>query len=127
MRASSLGYATALHYHDGGQGCPLIATKAFSGGSMAGYLIAEVEVTDPVAYERYRPLAAASIARHGGRYVVRGGHTQALEGAAPNRVVVLEFASLAAARAFYDSADYREARKIREAASRSRVFLVEGL
>ncbi len=58
---------------------------------------------------------------------MRGGHTQALEGAAPNRVVVLEFASLAAARAFYDSADYREARKIREAASRSRVFLVEGL
>ena len=94
---------------------------------MAGYLIAEVEVTDPVAYERYRPLAAASIARHGGKYVVRGGQTQALEGAAPNRVVVLEFASLEAARAFYDSADYREACKIREAASRSRVFLVEGL
>jgi uncharacterized protein (DUF1330 family) len=94
---------------------------------MAAYLIAEVEVTDPVTYERYRPLAAASIARHGGKYIVRGGGTEALEGAAPNRVVVLEFASLAAARAFYTSPDYGEALKIRAAASRSRVFLVEGM
>ena len=93
---------------------------------MAAYLIAEVDVTDAKAYEGYRPLAAASIARHGGKYIVRGGRTQGLEGGEPQRVVVLEFATMAAARAFYDSPDYREARKIREAASRSRVFLVEG-
>jgi uncharacterized protein (DUF1330 family) len=94
---------------------------------MAAYLIAEVEVTDPVAYERYRPLAAASIARHSGKYIVRGGRTETLEGAAPNRVVVLEFPTIEAARAFYTSPDYSEARQIREAASRSRVFLVEGM
>jgi uncharacterized protein (DUF1330 family) len=98
-----------------------------AGDNMAAYLIAEVEVTDPVAYESYRPLAAASIARHGGKYIVRGGATEPLEGAAPNRVVVLEFASLAAARAFYTSQDYSEALEIRKAASRSRVFLVEGM
>ena len=94
---------------------------------MAAYLIAEVEVTDAKAYEGYRPLAAASIARHGGKYVVRGGRSEALEGGQPQRVVVLEFPTMDAARGFYNSPDYREARKIREAASRSRVFLVEGM
>jgi uncharacterized protein (DUF1330 family) len=94
---------------------------------MPAYFVAEVEVTDPVAYERYRPLAAASIARHGGKYVVRGGKVEALEGAQPKRVVVLEFPSMEAARSFYHSPDYSEARKIREAASNSRVFMVEGM
>jgi uncharacterized protein (DUF1330 family) len=94
---------------------------------MSAYLIAEVDVTDTKAYEGYRPLAAASIARHGGKYVVRGGRTEALEGGQPQRVVVLEFPTMDAARTFYNSPDYREARKIREAASRSRVFLVEGM
>jgi uncharacterized protein (DUF1330 family) len=94
---------------------------------MVAYLIAEVEVTDPVAYERYRPLAAASIARHGGKYVVRGGKTEMLEGPDPARVVVLEFPSMDAARNFYFSADYSEAKKIRQAASNSKLFLVEGM
>ena len=94
---------------------------------MAAYLIAEVDVTDTKAYEGYRPLAAASIARHGGKYIVRGGRTEALEGGPPNRVVVLEFPTMEAARKFYNSPDYSEARKIREASSRSRVFLVEGM
>ncbi|HEX3501128.1 MAG TPA: DUF1330 domain-containing protein, partial [Stellaceae bacterium] len=86
---------------------------------------AEVDVTDTKAYEGYRPLAAASIARHGGKYIVRGGRTEALEGGQPQRVVVLEFPTMDAARTFYNSPDYREARKIREASSRSRGFLVE--
>lgn len=94
---------------------------------MAAYLIAQVEVTDPDAYERYRPLAAASIARHGGKYIVRGGKTEQLEGPAPQRVVVLEFPTMEAARNFYFSPDYTEARKIREAASKSKIFLVEGM
>ena len=93
---------------------------------MAAYLIAEVDVIDTKAYEAYRPLAAAAIARHGGRYVVRGGRTEALEGEQPHRVVVLEFPTMDAALAFYVSPDYGEARKIRESAARSRVFLVEG-
>jgi uncharacterized protein (DUF1330 family) len=94
---------------------------------MVAYLIAQVEVTDPVAYERYRPLAAASIAKHGGKYVVRGGKTEQLEGAAPGRVVVLEFPSMDAARSFYVSPDYSEAKKIREAAATTKLFLVEGM
>ena len=94
---------------------------------MAAYLIAQVEVTDPKAYEPYRPLAAASIARHGGKYVVRGGKTESLEGAPPQRVVVLEFPTMEAAQKFYHSPDYAEAKKIRQGASKAQIFLVEGM
>ena len=94
---------------------------------MAGYLIAELEITDPEGFERYRPLAAASIARHGGRYLVRGGTAEAREGAEPGRLVVLEFPSLDQARTFYESEDYQAALKLRLASSTGRVMLVEGL
>jgi len=93
---------------------------------MAAYLIAQVEVTDPKAYEAYRPLAAASIARHGGKYVVRGGKTESLEGAPPQRVIVLEFPTMEAAQKFYYSPDYTEAKKLRQGASTAQIFLVEG-
>ena len=95
---------------------------------MPAYLIAEIEVTDPALYERYKPLAAAAIAAGGGRYLVRGGETVALEGAAPaGRLVILEFPSAAAARAFYDGPDYAEARRIRERAAKSRVIIADGV
>ncbi len=94
---------------------------------MVAYLIAQVDVTDPKAYEAYRPLAAASIARHGGKYVVRGGKTEPLEGAPPPRVIVLEFPTMEAARQFYHSPDYTEARKVRQSASTGQIFLVEGM
>lgn len=95
---------------------------------MLAYLIAEIEVTDPALYERYKPLAAAAIVAAGGRYLVRGGETIAMEGAAAaGRLVVLEFPDLATARAFYDGPGYAEARAIRERAATSRVFITEGL
>ena len=95
---------------------------------MAGYIIGEIEITDPAVYEAYRPLAAATVARHGGRFIVRGGAATLLEGDGdPKRMVVMEFPSLEAARAFYESDDYREAQKIRLASSRGRLLLVEGL
>jgi uncharacterized protein (DUF1330 family) len=95
---------------------------------MPAYLIAEIEVTDPALYERYKPLAAAAIAAGGGRYLVRGGETVALEGAAPaGRLVILEFPNAAAAQAFYDGPDYAEARRIRERAAKSRVIIADGI
>jgi uncharacterized protein (DUF1330 family) len=95
---------------------------------MAGYIIGEIEVTDPAAYERYRPLAAAAIARHGGKYLVRGGPGETLEGEGDlKRIVVLEFPSVEQARRFYDSPDYREALPLRLASSRGRLFIVEGV
>ena len=95
---------------------------------MLAYLIAEIEITDPALYERYKPLAAAAIVAAGGRYLVRGGETVAAEGAAPaGRLVVLEFPDLATARAFYDGPGYAAARAIRERAATSRVLITEGL
>ena len=95
---------------------------------MPAYIIADVQITDPAAYEPYRPLAAASIARFGGRFIVRGGKAELLEGApAPERIVVIEFPDAETARRWYDSAEYQSALKIRQAASHGRLILVEGV
>ena len=94
---------------------------------MAAYVIADIEITDPAGYEAYRPLAAASVARFGGRFLARGGKTVLLEGApAPERIVVVELTDAAAAQRWYDSEEYQAALKIRQANSRGRVILVEG-
>lgn len=94
---------------------------------MPAYIIAEIQVTDPTSYDRYRPMAAASIARFGGRYVVRGGKLDLLEGEPePGRIVVIEFPDTDAARRWYRSEEYQKALRIRQSASRGRVFLVEG-
>lgn len=61
---------------------------------MAGYVIVEIDVTDPVEYEEYKKQAAAAVAQHGGKYIVRGGAIEMLEGDwKPKRIVVLEFPS----------------------------------
>ena len=94
---------------------------------MSAYIIADIQVTDPVAYNDYRPLAAASIARFGGRFIVRGGKVDLLEGEPqPERIVVIEFPDASTARRWYQSEEYQTALKIRQAASRGRVLLVEG-
>jgi uncharacterized protein (DUF1330 family) len=94
---------------------------------MPAYVIAEVSVTNSAGYEAYRPLAGASVAQYGGRFVVRGGKTELLEGSPdPARIVVIEFADLAAAKRWYHSPEYQEALKIRLANSTGRVLLVEG-
>jgi len=93
---------------------------------MTAYVIAEVDIRDPELYRDYVKLTPASITRHGGRFLVRGGAAEALEGAAPKRIVVLEFANRAAAERWYRSPDYAEARAIREKAAVSRLFIVEG-
>jgi uncharacterized protein (DUF1330 family) len=95
---------------------------------MPAYIVVNCEVTDPVKYDQYKALAPAAIARHGGRYLVRGGATSVLEGDwRPKRVVVLEFPSLAAAKAFYDSPEYRAAREVRAGAAHMDMIAVEGL
>ena len=94
---------------------------------MSAYIIADIQVTDPVAYDDYRPLAAASIARFGGRFIVRGGKVDLLEGEPqPERIVVIEFPDVDTARRWYQSEEYQAALKIRQAASSGRVLLVEG-
>ncbi len=94
---------------------------------MTAYIIAEIEVTDPAAYEEYRARVPAVIAAHGGRYMVRGGETETIEGAAAaGRVVVLEFPDMAAAKRFVSSPDYAPLAAIRKKASKSRLILVDG-
>ena len=95
---------------------------------MAAYVIADITVTNSDGYAAYRPLVAASIAQHGGKFIARGGAVEALEGGwAPQRVVILEFPSMAAARTWYDSPDYQAALKIRLANSTGRVVMTEGI
>ena len=95
---------------------------------MAAYVIVETDVTDPERYERYRAAATEAVVAAGGRYVVRGGALDVLEGDwEPSRLVVLEFDDLAAARRWYDSEGYRQARQLRQGAARLRVVAVQGL
>jgi uncharacterized protein (DUF1330 family) len=90
-------------------------------------MIAEVEVQDTDAYAEYRAGTPAAVAAYGGRFIVRGGAVEPKEGPPPaGRVVVIEFADMATARRFYDSPEYQKILPIRLAASKGRVFMVEG-
>ena len=94
---------------------------------MPAYVVAEVEVTDSAVYEEYRKLVPATVARYGGKFLVRGGATETKEGDwQPKRLVVLEFASMDQARKWYHSPEYAPALALRTRAARSKVLLVEG-
>ena len=95
---------------------------------MAAYIHASIEVTDPALYEDYRREVPAPIAAHGGRYLVRGGACEALEGGLPpQRQVILEFPDMAALKAFYDSPEYTRLRAIRQRASRGTLVAIQGI
>jgi len=94
---------------------------------LTAYLIANLKVTDPAAYEAYRAAAPRIIEKYGGRYLVRGGAVDVLEGdwTLP-RLVILAFASPAQARRFYDSPEYQEILPLRRATAEGTVIIVEG-
>jgi uncharacterized protein (DUF1330 family) len=95
---------------------------------MVAYVIADVEVTDPAAYEEYRKLVPATIAKYGGKYLARGGATEVKEGGwTPARFVILEFASMDQAKRWYASPEYAPALAIRKRASRSKLIFAEGI
>jgi uncharacterized protein (DUF1330 family) len=94
---------------------------------MAAYVIGEVEVTDPATYEDYRRQVPAVVTKYGGRFIVRGGKVESLEGGwAPKRIVVLEFPSVEQAQKWYRSAEYAPLIELRQRASRGKLILVEG-
>ncbi len=94
---------------------------------MTAYLIARVEVTDPVKYENYKALSPAALAAFGGRFIVRGGAHETLEGPEETRrLVVVEFPSLEQAKACYHSAQYQAAKAEREGAADMQMVVVEG-
>jgi uncharacterized protein (DUF1330 family) len=95
---------------------------------MRGYIVAVLDIRDPEAFEDYRRRVPETIDRHGGRYLVRGGAYEKLEGEwEPRRLTVVEFESTAAARRWYDSDDYRPLRELRSRAAASNLLLVEGV
>jgi uncharacterized protein (DUF1330 family) len=94
---------------------------------MAAYVIGEIEVTDPALYDDYRKQVAATVEKHGGRFIVRGGKVEALEGGwTPNRLVVLEFPSMQKLLTWYRSAEYASLIKLRQRASRGKLVAVDG-
>ena len=94
---------------------------------MAAYVISDVRLRDPTLVERYRAIAQDAIARYGGRYIVRGGAVEAVEGGwTPGHIVIVEFPSMERAREWYGSPEYAEALKLRPGALDRRLIFVEG-
>ena len=95
---------------------------------MSAYIIVEIEITDPIGYEDYKKQAADTVHKYGGKYIVRGGKTEVLEGEwKPKRIVVLEFPTMDRAKEWLNCEEYREPRKLRQATSRTNMILVEGM
>jgi uncharacterized protein (DUF1330 family) len=95
---------------------------------MAGYVIVDVTVTDPIVYQEYAKLVPATIAAYGGEYIIRGGTVEAVEGDwKPQRFVVLKFESVARAKEWLNSPEYTPIKQMRFASANSKMLIVEGV
>lgn len=95
---------------------------------MAAYVIVEIEVTDPIGYEEYKKQAAATVHQYGGKYIVRGGATETLEGDwKPKRIVILEFPTMQRAKEWLNCEEYREPRKLRHQTAKTNMLVIEGI
>ncbi len=95
---------------------------------MPAYVIVEIDILDPVGYEDYKKLASATVKKYGGKYIVRGGNTEVLEGDwKPKRIVVLQFESAERAKEWLNCEEYGEPRKMRRRTVRTNMILVEGM
>lgn len=95
---------------------------------MPAYILAEVDIHNPTEYEEYKKLTPASLLPFGGKFIVRGGNTELLEGEGePKRIVVLEFPTKEKARAWWSSEGYAPAKALRQRTSVTKMILVEGL
>ncbi len=95
---------------------------------MAAYVILDITVNDPAKYEDYKKLAPPAIEAYGGKYLVRGGPMEILEGDwKPNRVVILEFQSIEMAKNWINSPEYSDARALRHQTATSHAIVVDGL
>ena len=94
---------------------------------MPAYVIVDLEVTDPAVFAEYRQQVPATIEKYGGKFLVRGGQFEQLEGSwQPTRLVLLEFPSMEQAKRWYDSEEYREPKALRLKASKANLIIVEG-
>jgi uncharacterized protein (DUF1330 family) len=93
---------------------------------LPGYVIAEVDVTDPATFKEYADKAPGTIAASNGHYIIRGGKSVSIEGEPPKRFVVIQFDSVEKAKAWEDSPAYDAIKPIRHSSAKSRVFIIEG-
>ena len=95
---------------------------------MAGYVVVQVDVHDPEGFAIYRDMVPATLETYGGRYLVRGGDYECVEGEwNPKRLVIVEFASVEHAKQWWASEEYAPAKSLREKTSHSTAIIVEGL
>ncbi len=95
---------------------------------MPAYVLVQVEVQDVVTYEKYKPMVPATLVAYGGKFIVRGGGTDTLEGDwSPKRLVILEFPSVEQAKKWWSSEEYAEAKGLRQRSAKTQMIVVEGL
>jgi uncharacterized protein (DUF1330 family) len=104
-----------------------VAVQAQQAATAPAYLVVEVDIKDTATFQKYAATIPATIAPFGGRFVVRGGRTDALEGDAPKRIVMIAFDSMEKAQAWWNSPAYAEIRPIRHSAAVARLYFVEGV
>jgi uncharacterized protein (DUF1330 family) len=94
---------------------------------MSAYVIVEIEITDPIGYDEYKKHASATVHQYGGKYIVRGGKTDVLEGDwKPKRIVILEFPTMERAKEWLNCEEYREPRKLRHKTAKTNMIVVQG-
>jgi uncharacterized protein (DUF1330 family) len=94
---------------------------------MAAYVVVDIEVLDPVGYEEYKKYSAPAVAKYGGKYLARGGKTETLEGSwLPKRLVILEFPTVAQAKQWLESPEYKPGREIRHKTAKTQMVVIEG-
>lgn len=95
---------------------------------MAAYVIAQIEVTDPEQFEAYRRQVPDTLQPYGGRYIIRGGQTETLEGDwQPKRLVVLEFPDRAQAKAWWASQAYAPVKVVRQRSAKTELIVIDGI
>src|SRR6478736_1912013 len=95
---------------------------------MPAYIIVDVEIHNPKEYENYRMMVPPTLEKYQGKFIVRGGKTESLEGGwDPKRIVVLEFPSVELAKSWWASDEYAPAKALRERTAKSKMILVEGI
>ena len=111
---------------------PQASAQSTNGTQMTAYLISQVEILDPEAWEQYRVRAGRLVSEAGGRFLVRGAVAEVIESdwpadePPPQQVIVLEFPDIAALHAWYESPAYAEALTFRRIAARRRMIFVDG-
>jgi len=93
---------------------------------LPGYVVAEVDVTDPATFQKYAEKTPGTVAASNGHYIIRGGKSISIEGEPPKRFVVIQFDSVEKAKAWEDSPAYEAIKPIRHSSAKSRVFIIEG-